>query len=65
MGRTVLLLNTARNIEHPTVIPWDVSFAPNFGDFSRQWYQCILTTAPKLAKIHHIAYLAQNTDASL
>ena len=42
---------SARNIGHPTVIPWDVSFAPESGDFYQQRYQCILTIVPITPKI--------------
>ena len=37
---------SARNIGHPTVIPWDVSFAPDSGDFYQRLYQCIFAIAP-------------------
>ena len=56
---------SARNIGHPTVIPWDVSFAPESGDFYQQRYQCMLNIRATIAKMPQEAYLAQNPDASL
>lgn len=56
---------SARNIEHPVVIPRDVSFAPDSREFYTQGYQCILAIAPNPAKIRRAAYLAQNLDAGL
>ena len=56
---------TARTIEDPTEFPWDVSIAPESGDFYARWYRCMLAIMPNPTKIHRIAYLAQNPDACL
>ena len=56
---------SASNIEHPVVIPWDVSFAPEPGDFYQQRYKCMLNIRATIAKMPQEAYLAQNPDASL
>ena len=55
---------SARNIEHPTEISWDVSFAPESWDFYARRHQCMRAIAPNPTNIHRIAYLAQNADAS-
>ena len=55
---------SASNIEHPVVIPRDVSFTPESGDFSVRWYWCMLSIAHNPTKINRIAYLAQNMDAT-
>lgn len=65
MQITVELSTSARNIEHPVVIPRDVSFAPESGDFYQQRYQCMLNIRATIAKMPQEAYLAQNPDASL
>ena len=49
---------------HPVVIPWDVSFAPESGDFYQQRYQCMLNIRATIAKMPQEAYFAQNPDAS-
>ncbi len=64
MCEIVLCSYPARNIRHPVVILWDVSFTPESGDFYQQRYQCMLNIRATIAKMPQEAYLAQNPDAS-